>query len=68
MYQLMLFHDMLPEYIHYGKNEEQTTNFQVCSMTDHCNKFSIKIEDGQDPESVALEKLGYFVVPECSYN
>ena len=66
MYQLMLFEDMLPEYISPTSEActEQNQTFQVCSIQGLSPSFTIKVSEEQDPESVALQKLGYFVVPE----
>lgn len=62
MYQLMLFEGMLPEYIH----SATPSRFQVCSINGEQRQFSIDVQEGQDPESVALEALGYFVVTEIA--
>ena len=70
MYQLMLFKDMLPEYIpsHTETNTDCSEQvFQVCSIDGTGSQFKINIQEGRDPESVALETLGYFVVPEVRF-
>jgi hypothetical protein len=69
MYQLMLFEDMIPEYVpsvsEFHTDEPQ--RFQVCNIEGVRSPFTIKVDGEQDPETIALQTLGYFVVPECSF-
>ena len=66
MYQLMLFEDMLPEYIPFVSESctESPQKFQVCNIEGTRSSFTIDVNEEQDPETVALQTLGYFVVPE----
>ncbi len=69
MYQLMLFEDMLPEYIPLVSeiHTEGPQKFQVCNIEGTSSPFTINVNEEQDPETVALQKLGYFVVPEACF-
>ena len=69
MYQLMLFEDMLPEYIPLSSetSTESPRRFQVCNIEGASSPFTINVSEEQDPETVALQKLGYFIVPETCF-
>ena len=42
--------------------------YQIKSMDDPAFGVSITLNGDEDPESIALEKLGYFVIPESSFS
>jgi len=49
--------------------EPETNNgikFQVLNYTDPSNKFTVVVQENEDPEKVALQRLGFFVVPEAA--
>lgn len=59
-HQPMLFESMEHETI------QSCNRYQVRSLDNPLFGFSISIEENEDPEIVALERLGYFVVPETT--
>ena len=69
MYQLMLFKDMVPEYVSPTSNTESEgiRQFQICNINGEVPSITIRINEGQNPETIALEALGYFVVPEAHF-
>jgi hypothetical protein len=55
--QPMLFPDMNP-------NAESKYNYQIKRMDNSSFRMSLTVTGEEDPEILALEQLGYFVVPE----
>jgi hypothetical protein len=55
--QPMLFPDMNP-------NTENKYNYQIKRMDNSSFRMSLTVTGEEDPEILALEQLGYFVVPE----
>ena len=55
--QPMLFPDMNP-------NIESKYNYQIKRMDNSSFRMSLTVTGEEDPEILALEQLGYFVVPE----
>lgn len=55
--QPMLFPDMNP-------NTENKHNYQIKRIDNSSFRMSLTVTGEEDPEILALEQLGYFVVPE----
>jgi hypothetical protein len=56
-YQPMLFSNM-------QSNELDRRSYQIKSLDDPSFGVTLSVSGEDDPETLALEKLGYFVVPE----
>ncbi len=59
--QPMLFPDMNP-------NIESKHNYQIKRMDNSSFRMSLTVTGEEDPEILALEQLGYFVVPEVPFD
>lgn len=47
-------------------SNKQCSKFQIKSFEDPTFGITLIVDDREDPETLALEHLGYFVVPETS--
>ena len=47
-------------------DSQPTSKFQIKSFEDPTFGITIIVNDNEDPETLALEELGYFVVSETS--
>jgi hypothetical protein len=60
--QLTLFPEM-------EKNAQETTGYkyQIRSICDPNFAFSFNVKESEDPEIIALEQMGYFILPETTF-
>lgn len=58
-YQPLLFPNM-------QENVSSKRSYQIKSIEDPLFKLSMVVPEEEDPETLALEQLGYFVVPEMA--
>ncbi len=60
--QLTLFPEM-------EKHAQETTGhkYQIRSICDPNFAFSFNVKESEDPEIVALEQMGYFILPETTF-
>lgn len=62
-HQPMLFPDM-----EINESYSKQINYQIRNMEDPTFHLTINVAENEDPETTALEQLGYFVLPETTIN